>query len=168
MSESNSPHWRMLLSQSIDILASIKGDILVAVLFLPVALTFQNLAQSFLSPTQPCATPSVFVISAVTKLVIIFVVLVPEFLAISLVLLNWKKVSRRIALLIGLSIVVFTVAITVMGYVTAMNTAFRLSLIISLLATSWGPIYLIKWDNHTILAGIILMTVPIISLTSLP
>jgi len=129
------------LEQAVKELIPAKGDILVSVLFLPVALMFQNLANKMFNPDL--TEPGMF--SSVVKLAFIFYACIVEVLAVSLVVLAWARASRYRMTTAGLCILAFMVTITLMGYPNN-SIAFRIAFALSSLAT-FAAFYIFDWGK---------------------
>jgi len=129
-------------------LKHIRGDVVSAILFLPVALMVQSIAGELFSPEEPLTlTYFDFGLNAL-KLTFIIYISTMEVLSIIIVLINWGLASIYQRSVVGLSVLIFSTATILMGYTK--DTQFKFAFIFSLIAAFWGLLLLklFDWDGY--------------------
>jgi len=141
-------------------LHDIRGDIVVGILFLPVALMVQKLAEllkkAMAANAQELAELlrgameektilQLALIFIAVKLALLLFVCILEILSISFVLLNFRSSPYHV-MLIGLAALIFMVAMIVMSYELS-EDEFRVAFVVSIVAACWVGRF-IDWKAH--------------------
>lgn len=143
-------------SQAFAGLVEIRGDLLSAILFLPVAITFQNLVENLTTINDWYKISIVFWQTFEIFIVLIFFIL--EVLALSVIFCYWGNYSalRKVnGLVLG---GLFMIAITTMGFASEIKDVdefvlpylkrlFRAALVISIMAGA-GGLFLMELEEE--------------------
>lgn len=155
---------RLKLSEAIISLKSVSGDIIAAVLFIPVALAFQNLVGSRLFPSQSVCHVSTAIdwsdfFDALTLITILLLMWILETMALTLAIINWGMTSfLRLTSMLFLTLI-YCLGVTLMGYVT--NTVgFQCVFMVSMFAALFGLVKF-EWDDTNITLAIDLFLIVI-------
>jgi len=128
-------------------LHEVKGDLFYAVLCLPVALTFQKLADGLIKPEASSISSMLPLLAQIIILAAILIVWVFELISISAVLFGLLRSSMTDLILAGTIFIVFMLAITVMGFVMKFRYLFEAAFMISMIA-AFGGLYLFDKEEE--------------------
>lgn len=148
-------------SSAVIALWTVRGDLLSAVLFLPVAFAFQKLADKLIKIDAICPGSIRALILQMTEVLYILLMFILEILALSVFWLQIKHIASRkkiVWVLALILVLLFMVTITTMGFtlktnddkisqdsLLAFESLFRIMFVFSMI-TSFGSLYLLGED----------------------